>query len=140
MTKLLITLKSEYDELIRETLKKKLETEEIAKQIHVMEKIDRRIGENKSSLETNLYDLKRQIEMKQIRLEEDLFKKDSMIHLVSILNEDILSLQKKLNTNELTLKKNNREFQKQKFKSIDIKEKMNQIHLKIEDQMNVYSS
>ena len=140
MTKLLITLKSEYDELIRETLKKKLETEEIAKQIHVMEKIDRRIGETKSSLETNLYDLKRQIEMKQIRLEEDLFKKDSMIHLVSILNEDILSLQKKLNTNELTLKKNNREFQKQKFKSIDIKEKMNQIHLKIEDQMNVYSS
>lgn len=140
MTKLLITLKSEYDELIRETLKKKLETEEIAKQIHVMEKIDRRIGENKSSLEINLYDLKRQIEMKQIRLEEDLFKKDSMIHLVSILNEDILSLQKKLNTNELTLKKNNREFQKQKFKSIDIKEKMNQIHLKIEDQMNVYSS
>jgi len=140
LTKLLITLKSEYDELIRETLKKKLETEEIAKQIHVMEKIDRRIGENKSSLEINLYDLKRQIEMKQIRLEEDLFKKDSMIHLVSILNEDILSLQKKLNTNELTLKKNNREFQKQKFKSIDIKEKMNQIHLKIEDQMNVYSS
>ena len=139
LTRLLITLKSEYDELIRESLKKKKETEEIAKQIVVMEKIDRRIGENKSSLELNLHDIKKQIEMKQVRLEEELFQRDSLIHLASIAKDDILSLQKKLNANEITYNRNQKEFQKQKFKSTEIKEKLNQIHLKMNHQKKVFS-
>ena len=39
-----------------------METEELAKQIDFLEKIDKKIINNQSSLEQNLIDIKRQIE------------------------------------------------------------------------------
>jgi hypothetical protein len=137
MTNLLISLKSEYDELIRETLRKKNDTELLAKQCEALEKIDRKINEKHSSLEQNLNDLKKQIEIKQIKLEEELFQRDSMLNVAEKLREDIIHLQKNLNINEIAFKKNQREYEKQKLKSNEIKEKLNQIHLKINEQKRV---
>lgn len=137
LTRLLISLKSEYDVLIRETLRKKKETEEIAKQIEVYEKIERKVNEKQSSLELNLIEMKKQIEVKKMRLEEELFERDSMLNLATKIRDDILSLQKRLNSNEISFKKNQKEYEKQKFKSTEIKEKLNQIHQKIDDQKKV---
>ena len=133
MTNLLIILKSEYDELIRETLRKKSDTELLAKQCEALEKIERKINEKHSSLDQNLIDLKKQIEIKKIKLEEELFQRDSMFHIAEKLKEDILYLQKKLNTNEIAFKKNLKEFEKQKLKSTEIKQKLNQIHQRISE-------
>lgn len=137
LTKLLISLKSEYDELTRETYWKKKETEEIAKQIEVYEKIERRVGEKHTFLEQNLVEMKKQIQYKQMKLEEELFERDSMLHLSNKIKEDIISLKKKLNVNEISYRKNIKEYEKQKLKSTEIKEKLNQIHLKIDEQKRV---
>ena len=76
-----------------------METEELAKQIDFLEKIDKKIIDNQSSLKQNLIDIKRQIEMKYVRLEEESFKRDQLNHKVIKIRENILSLQKKLNVN-----------------------------------------
>lgn len=138
MTKLLISLKSEYDVLIRETLRKKKDTEEIAKQIEVLEKIERKVVEKQNNLELNLVEMKKQIELKKHRLEEELFERDSLINHEEKMKTDIIHLQKKLNMGEIALKKNHKELEKQKFKSTEIKERLNQIHQRIDEQKKVY--
>jgi len=59
LTKFLISLKSEYDELIRDTLKKKKETEEVVKQIDMLEKIDIKKNEKINDLDVHLVDIKK---------------------------------------------------------------------------------
>jgi chromosome segregation ATPase len=137
LTRLLISLKSEYDELIRETIRKKRETELLSKQCEALEKIERKIGEQNNSLENNLKELKKQIEVKQAKLEEEIFLRDSMHHVLEKLKEEILHLKKNMNNNEIAFMKNQKEYEKQKLKSTEIKEKLNQIHQKINDQTRV---
>jgi hypothetical protein len=139
LAKLLISLKSEYDVLIRETLWKKKDTEEIAKQIEVLEKIERKVQEKQGSMELSFAEMRKQIEVKQLRLEEELFERDSVINIAEKLKKDIIQLQKKLNLGEMAFKKNRKELEKQKFKSTEIKERLNQIHQKIDDQKKVKS-
>jgi chromosome segregation ATPase len=138
LTRLLITLKSEYDELIRETIRKKNETELLSKQCEALEKIERKIGDQHCSLEHNLQELKKQIEVKHAKLEEEIFLRDSMLHVLEKLKEEILHLKKNMNNNEIAYTKNQREYEKQKLKSTEIKEKLNQIHQKINDQKRVF--
>jgi len=138
LTRLLISLKSEYDELIRETIRKKRETELLSKQCEALEKIDRKLGDQHDSLEHNLQELKKQIEIKQSKLEEEIFQRDSMLHVSEKLKEEVLYLQKNLNRNEIAYKKNQKEYEKQKLKSTEIKEKLNQIHQKLNEQKRVH--
>ena len=138
MTKFLIGLKSEYDELIRDTLKNKKETKVIVKQIEMLEKIDKKKTDKLSESEIHLTDTKRQIEMKQMKLEEETYQRDTMTYLIERMKEENLSLQKKININEVDVKRNLKELNKQKFKSTEIKEKLNQIHLKTEYQKKVF--
>lgn len=137
LTRLLISLKSEYDELIRETIRKKRETELLSKQCEALEKIERKIGDQNNSLENNLKELKKQIEVKHAKLEEEIFLRDSMHHVLEKLKEEILHLKKNMNNNEIAFMKNQKEYEKQKLKSTEIKEKLNQIHQKINDQTRV---
>jgi hypothetical protein len=64
----MIGMKSEYDELIRDTLKNKKETEVIAKQIEMLEKIEKKKNDKLAEAEAHLAEIKRQIEMKQMKL------------------------------------------------------------------------
>jgi chromosome segregation ATPase len=137
LTRLLISLKSEYDELVRETIRKKRETELLSKQCEALEKIERKIGDQNNSLENNLKELKKQIEVKHAKLEEEIFLRDSMHHVLEKLKEEILHLKKNMNNNEIAFMKNQKEYEKQKLKSTEIKEKLNQIHQKINDQTRV---
>ena len=106
MTKFLIGLKSEYDELIRDTLKNKKETKIIFKQIEMLEKIDKKKSDKLSESEIHLNDLKRQIEIRQIKLEEETYQRDTTTYLIERMKEENLSLQKKININEVDVKRN----------------------------------
>jgi hypothetical protein len=140
LTKLLIGMKSEYDELIRDTLKNKKETEVIAKQIEMLEKIEKKKNDKLAEAEAHLAEIKRQIEMKQMKLEEETYQRDSMTHLIERMKEENLSLQKKINVNEVDYKRNQKELLKQRLKTTEIKEKMNQLQLKTETILMVYST
>jgi hypothetical protein len=137
LTKFLIGFKSEYDELIRDTLKNKKETDVIAKQIEMLEKIDKKKNDKLTDADGHLLEVKRQIEIKQAKLEEETYQRDTMSHLIERMKEENLSLQKKINVNEVDIKRNQRELHKQKLKTTEIKEKLNQIHLKTESQKKV---
>jgi len=78
--------------------------------------------------------LKKQIEIKKVKFQEEKYEKDTLNHLIEKMKEDNLSLQKKINVNELEVKRNQKEIHKQKLKANDIKEKLNQIHQKIDSQ------
>lgn len=137
LTKILIGMKSEYDELIRDTLKNKKETDVIAKQIEMLEKIEKKKNDKLADAEAHLAEIKRQIEIKQMKLEEETYQRDTMNHLLERMKEENLSLQKKINVNEIDFKRNRKELIKQKLKTTEIKEKMNQLQLKTESILNV---
>jgi len=60
-----------------------------------------------------------------------------MIHVSEKLKEEILHLKKNMNNNEIAYMKNQKEYEKQKLKSTEIKEKLNQIHQRINEQKRV---
>jgi hypothetical protein len=137
LTRFLIGLKSEYDDLIRDTMKNKKETEVIQKQIEMLEKMDKKKNDKVSEAEVHLQELKKQIEIKQVRLEEEAYQRDTMANLVERMKIENLHLQKKINVDEIGVKKGQKELQRQKWKKTEIKEKLNQIHLKNESQKKV---
>ena len=98
----------------------------------MLEKIDKKKSDKLSESEIHLNDLKRQIEIRQIKLEEETYQRDTTTYLIERMKEENLSLQKKININEVDVKRNLKELTKQKFKSTEIKEKLNQMHLKTE--------
>ena len=103
----------------------------------MLEKIDKKKSDKFTKVDVHLNDVKRQIEIKQMKLEEETFQRDTMNHLIERMKEENLSLLKKININEVDVKRNLKELNKQKLKTTEIKEKLNQMHLKTEYQKKV---
>jgi hypothetical protein len=134
LTELLIELKSEYDELIRETSIKKRETEELGKQIEMLEKMDKKtktkaheMGENHSNMES----LK---ELKKVRREEELYNRNTNINLIEKLKDELLVVRKDINNQEIETKHLSKRHEKERIKENSIREKVNQVYSKIYSQ------
>ena len=134
LTELLIELKSEYDELIRETSIKKRETEELGKQIEMLEKMDKKtktkaheMGENHSNMES----LK---ELKKVRREEELYNRNTNINLIEKLKDELLVVRKDINSQEIETKHLSKRHEKERIKENSIREKVNQVYSKIYSQ------
>ena len=134
LTELLIELKSEYDELIRETSIKKRETEELGKQIEMLEKMDKKtktkaheMGENHSNMES----LK---ELKKVRREEELYNRNTNINLIEKLKDELLVVRKDINSQEIEIKHLSKRHEKERIKENSIREKVNQVYSKIYSQ------
>ena len=135
LTHVLIELKSEYDLLTRETSTKKQLIEEYNKKINMIQHAnsvnEKKQEEKKES--TNI--IKEGIELKKNKKNEELYTKKTLSKQVDKLNKDLFIIQKQIirNENESVLLDKKKE--RAKLDENIIKEKGNQIHSKIDEQI-----
>lgn len=128
LTRLLISLKSEYDNLIREVTKKKKETEQIGKQIFILEKMDNKFKDKVSELEDKSLNFNLNQELQKKKLQEETYAKQTFSHLILRMKEDLHVIKKDINENENYSQRLEKQYEKEKLIEAAIKEKLNQIH------------
>lgn len=131
LTELLIELKSEYDELIRETNVKKKDTEELGKQIEMLEKMDKKVKTKAQDMEGNHSNMESLKELKKVRREEEHYNKTTNLNLIDKLKEELLVVRKEINNQEIQTKQLSKRYEKERIKENTIREKVNQVYSKI---------
>lgn len=133
LTAILIELKSEYDELIRESTMKKKETEQLGKQIEMLDKMDKKVKNKITEIEENYNNIESLIEIKKVRKEEEAYNRNTLISMIDKMKEEMLILQKEVYSYEIKVKGLSKRHEKEKFIQNSIKEKVNQVYSKIQN-------
>ena len=134
LTKVLIELKSQYDNLTREDNIKKRKTEELTKKINALKDIDKKAQKQIINAEQQKEDIEGNIQQKKITLREAQFQKKTLMNTINKLNQDILLTQKQILVTENKTKRLNKNYKREKFKENQLKETKNKIFSKITEQ------
>ena len=134
LTKVLIELKSQYDNLTREDNIKKRETHELAKKINALKDIDKKAQKQIVIAEQEKDDIEGSIQQKKITLREAQFQKKTLMNTINKLNQDILLTQKQILVSENKTKRLNKHYERERFKENQLKETKNKIYSKITEQ------
>ena len=134
LTKVLIELKSQYDNLTREDNIKKRETHELAKKINALKDIDKKAQKQIVIAEQEKDDIEGSIQQKKITLREAQFQKKTLSNEINKLNQDILLTQKQILVSENKTKRLNKHYERERFKENQLKETKNKIYSKITEQ------
>ena len=134
LTKVLIELKSQYDNLTREDNIKKRETHELTKKINALKDIDKKAQKQIVIAEQEKDDIEGSIQQKKITLREAQFQKKTLSNEINKLNQDILLTQKQIILSENKTKRLNKNYEREKFKENKLKETKNKLFSKISEQ------
>lgn len=131
LTKILISLKSEYDVLTRESTNKKHETEKIGKQITMLEKMDNKYKGRIMEMEEESQTIDIDMEKKKRGIEEESYAKKSFMHIINRMKSDLHTVRLEINNKEHESQKLDKEYEKEKISEAEIKVRLNQIHSNI---------
>ena len=134
LTKVLIELKSQYDVLTRESATKKHETEELTKKIKMLEKMDKKAIKNIESAEKKTDSNEITLDQKRTELNEALYTKKTLQKQIEKIKSDILLTNKKIILQDNVTKRLQKNYEHEKFKETQIKERKNKVHSKFEEQ------
>ena len=129
-------MKSEYDNLVRESTQLKENTDKLGvilwfnskKQIQLMDKIDLKTDLNFNEKKEMLEGLKNQIALKRAQLEEQQYLKTTFTNLITKMQHDILITKKQINDHSSINDRSARKLAIQKYSQTSIKEKVNNMH------------
>jgi len=135
LTRVLIELKSEYDLLTRETAIKKQLIEEYNKKVNMIQHANTVNEKKQEEKKESTNHIKEGIELKKSKKNEEIYTKKTLSKQVDKLNKDLFLIQKEIvkNENESVLLDKKKE--RAKLDENIIKEKGNQVHSKIDDQI-----
>ena len=134
LTQVLIELKSQYDQLTRESNVKKMQTEELAKKINALKDIDKKAQKQNNIAEQRKDDIEGDISQKKITLREAQFQKKTLSNAINKLKQDILLTQKQILVSENKTKRLNKHYERERFKENQLKETKNKVFSKISEQ------
>lgn len=132
LTKLLISLKSEYDNLIREVNKKKANTERVAKQIVMLERMDNKFKGKVAEMEDQSISYDMNLEIQKKKYDEESFTRTSYLHIIERIKEDLHIMKKDINDKENYSQNLLKQLEKEKVRESNIKIEANKIHSQIE--------
>jgi hypothetical protein len=136
LTNLLISLKSEYDDLKRQTIVKDRETEELKIKIQMMEKVVKKIGNKTSDMQEDMTKMESLIEMKKNKRDEEFYNKSTYQSLIEKLKDEMLVVKKDINTQDAQMKVLNKQYEKERIEENAINEKINHFKSKIDSIKN----
>lgn len=128
---MLITLKAEFDALIRETTIKKKETDKLGKQIEMLEKMDKKTKNKYMEKEESNSNLQGLIEIKKTKKEDETFQRTTLSHQMEKMKDEIFNIKKEINLCETDTHKLNKLYDKERIKENIIKDKINQLNSKL---------
>ena len=136
LTKVLIELKSQYDELKRENVSKKSETEELCKKIDSLQKMDCNCNKKIEDAEELSKNLAEAIKNKRIILNEASYNLKTLQNTIRKLKKDTFLIRSKIIESDEINKKNKNKLGKAKIVETQLKECHNKIYTKINEQRN----
>ena len=135
LTTVLIDLKSQYDIISRESIEKKLQTEELTKKIDSLQKIVKHSKNQIEDTNTKSKNLANLIKQKKTQLNEGLYQMKTLLSNINKLKKDNFLLQKKINKNEDITKRLANLNQAEILKETMLKGKKNKVHSEIANQI-----
>ena len=134
LTRVLIELKSQYDVIRRESIDKKQQTEELCKKIDSLQKMDQKSKKKIEDTDSQSENLTKSIESKKTRLNECIYEMKTLQRTIDKLKQDNFLIQKKIMENENITKRLANNYQKERIKETQLKEKKNKVFSEITDQ------
>ena len=96
LTKILISQKSEYDKLLRESKKKREETEVLEKKIKALEGIDNKTKKESEENKERIENMTDALKVKKGRKGEEIYNQKTLEKEIIKLNQDLLLIQKEI--------------------------------------------
>lgn len=132
LTKILIGLKSEYDNLTREVNKKKISMDQISKQSVMLERMDNKFKSKVAEMEDQGQNYEINIEIQKKKLEEEIYAKASLNHMIEKLKHDLHVIKMDIASNENTSQNLQKVLEKEKLREANIKIELNKIYSQID--------
>jgi len=136
LTEILIELKSEYDCLVRESIMKKRQTEEITKRIEILEKTERKTKAKLGELQENYFNMESLIKLKELKKNEEYHTKMTLHNMIEKMKNELNILKKEIASYDTKLKSVNCDHERVSLTKNTIEEKVNQVYSKITTQKN----
>ena len=133
LTKILISQKSEYDKLLRESKKKREETEVLEKKIKALEGIDNKTKKESEENKERIENMTDALKIKKGRKGEDIYNQKTLEKEIIKLNQDLLLIQKEILKVENEGKRLDKKLERAKFNENKIRQQKNNIHSQVED-------
>ena len=134
LTKILIMYKSEYDNLIRQRIKKTEDSIELEKKIKMLEKVDNQI-QKKLQRAKSLNDIiKSSVINKKGQKDELIYEKQTLTNLISKIKNDIYVINKQTSLLDKKTESLEKDYFKEKINEKDVKLETNNIYSKILEQ------
>ena len=134
LTAVLIDLKSQYDIISKESIEKKLQTEELTKKIDSLQKIVKNSKNQIEDTNTKSKNLANLIKQKKTELNEGIYQMKTLLCNINKLKKDDFLIQKKINLNENITKRLANQNQTEHLKETVLKGKKNKVHSEIQNQ------
>jgi hypothetical protein len=134
LTGVLINLKSEYDTVVRETQIVQEESEKMKKKTKILEDKERKIKAVQIEMEDNNHHILSHIEIKKVKKDEEAYKKETLLHLLEKLKEEVVHLKKDVATYEIVNDKLHKTYEKHRIEENVIKQHIDQVHSRISTQ------
>jgi hypothetical protein len=136
LTELLIELKSEYDCLVRESIIKKRQTEEITKRIEILERTEKKTKNKLSEMQENYTNMESLIKLKELKKNEELHAKMTLNNMIDKMKSELQILKKEITSYDAKLKTVSHDYERVSLTKNSIEEKVNQVYSKISTQKN----
>ena len=133
LTKILISQKSEYDKLLRESKKKREETEVLEKKIKALEGIDNKTKKESEENKERIENMTDALKIKKGRKGEEIYNQKTLEKEIIKLNQDLLLIQKEILKVENEGKRLDKKLERAKFNENKIRQQKNNIHSQVED-------
>ena len=134
LTRILIELKSQYDVIRRESINKKLQTEELVKKIESLQKTDKKSKKKVEDTDNKSQKLANIIQTKKTCLNECIYEMKTLQRTIDKLKKDNFLIQKKIMENEKIRSRLDNNQLKEKFRETLLKERKNKVYSQISDQ------
>jgi hypothetical protein len=120
--------------VIRETHLVHEESEKMKKKTKILEDMDKKIKKGQLELEDTNQNIVSIIEIKKVKKEEEAYTKETLLHLLEKLKEEVVHLKKDVATYEIVNEKLHKHWEKEKIEENNIKQQIDQVHSKILNQ------
>ena len=134
LTRVLIELKSQYDVIRRESINKKLQTDELVKKIESLQKTDAKSKKKIEDTNERSQHLSNMIETKKTCLNECIYEMKTLQKTIDKLKKDNFLIQKQIMKNENVGNRLDNNQQKERFRETQLKERKNKVYSQITDQ------
>jgi hypothetical protein len=124
LNQVIINLKSEYDNIIRETNQVREESEKITKKTKMLEDKEKKIKNKMNELEDNTSNLTSLLEMKKIKKQEEVYNKQTLLQVLQNLKDEVITTKKDVSVYTQVNERLQKELEKQKIQENNIKQRI----------------